>query len=61
LDASSGRDLWHYTMGQLITASPITFSVDGKQYVSIAAGTDIFTFGLFEPASPVNRPLEQER
>ncbi|MGH9663927.1 MAG: PQQ-binding-like beta-propeller repeat protein, partial [Bryobacteraceae bacterium] len=48
VDAKSGRSLWHYNMGQVLTASPITFSVDGKQYVSIAAGTDVFTFGLFQ-------------
>ena len=59
LDASSGKDLWHYSMGQLITASPITLSVEGKQYVSIASATDIFTFGLFEPAKPVTLPKEE--
>jgi len=59
LDAQTGKHLWHYYMGQMITASPITFSLDGKQYVSIAAGSDVFTFGLFEPAASV--PLIPER
>ena len=27
-------------------ASPITYAVDGQQYVTIAAGNVIFTFGL---------------
>jgi len=49
LNAETGKYLWHYSMGQLLTASPMTFSVEGKQYVSIASATDIFTFGLFEP------------
>ncbi|MBV9307324.1 MAG: PQQ-binding-like beta-propeller repeat protein, partial [Acidobacteriaceae bacterium] len=49
VDARTGKDLWHYSMGQLLTASPITFSVRGKQYVSIASASDVFTFGLFEP------------
>jgi hypothetical protein len=31
---------------------------DGKQYVSIASATDVFTFGLFEPA--VSVPLVPE-
>jgi alcohol dehydrogenase (cytochrome c) len=52
VDAKTGHHLWHYTMGQNITASPIVFSVDGKQYVSIAATADVYTFGLFEPAKP---------
>jgi outer membrane protein assembly factor BamB len=60
LDAATGRDLWHYNMGQLLTASPITFSVAGKQYVSIASATDVFTFGLFEPAKPITLVKESE-
>lgn len=52
LDARSGRHLWHYSIGQTLTASPMTYSLDGRQYVSIAAGADVFTFGLFEPAAP---------
>jgi hypothetical protein len=30
----------------------MTFSADGKQYVTIAAGTNLFTFGLVEARSP---------
>jgi alcohol dehydrogenase (cytochrome c) len=59
LNAANGRHLWHYNMGQTLTASPMTYSVDGKQYVSIAAGTDVFAFGLFEPAPPVEMPPER--
>jgi alcohol dehydrogenase (cytochrome c) len=61
VDAATGRDLWHYNMGQLLTASPMTFSVNGKQYVSIASATDVFTFGLFEPARPVVPVKEREK
>ncbi|MBV9612620.1 MAG: PQQ-dependent dehydrogenase, methanol/ethanol family [Acidobacteriaceae bacterium] len=52
VDAWTGEDLWHYSMGQLLTASPVTFSIEGKQYVVIAAATDVFAFSLFEPAVP---------
>ena len=52
LDAETGRHLWHFYMGQPLSASPITFSVGGKQYVTIAAETDIFTFGLLESDPP---------
>ncbi len=48
VDAVTGKDLWHYAMGQTITASPMTFSVDGKQYVSIAVASEVFTFGLLD-------------
>ncbi len=58
LDAQTGRHLWHYNLGQPLFASPITFSVGGKQYVTLVSETDVFTFGLFEPMQSV--PLVSE-
>jgi len=49
LDTTTGEDLWHFYTGHTLYASPVTFSVDGKQYVTIAAESDLITFGLFEP------------
>lgn len=37
-DANSGANLWSYPMGVGSTASPITFSVNGRQYVSVLSG-----------------------
>jgi PQQ-dependent dehydrogenase (methanol/ethanol family) len=55
VDAVTGRHLWHYYLGQTLTASPITFIADGRQYVTIVAATDVFTFALFEqPLSRAN-------
>jgi alcohol dehydrogenase (cytochrome c) len=48
-DAKDGKALWHFNTGQPISAQPVTYTVDGKQYVGIAAGGDIIGFGLFEP------------
>ena len=45
-EAKSGKALWHFTLGQSIHASPMTYAVNGKQYVAIAAGSDIFSFAL---------------
>ena len=49
LDAKTGEDLWHFNMGHMIYASPMTWAIDGNQYVTIANETDIVTFGLFQP------------
>lgn len=46
VDAQSGAPLWHFNTGQSIHASPMSYEVNGKQYVAIAAGTDLFTFAL---------------
>ena len=50
LDARSGRSLWHFNTGDLITASPVTYSVNGKQFFAVASGTNIFAFGLPDSA-----------
>jgi alcohol dehydrogenase (cytochrome c) len=46
VDARAGKPLWHFNTGQDVSASPMTYAVDGKQYVAIAAGSDIFVFAL---------------
>lgn len=46
LDAQSGKPLWHFNTGQSMQASPMSYAVNGKQFVSIAAGSDVFVFGL---------------
>jgi alcohol dehydrogenase (cytochrome c) len=46
LDAAVGKPLWHFQMGGAVYASPMTYSVDGKQQVAIAAGSAIYAFGL---------------
>jgi len=46
LDAATGKPLWHFQMGGAVYASPMAFAVDGKEYVAIAAGSSLYTFGL---------------
>jgi alcohol dehydrogenase (cytochrome c) len=46
VDATTGHALWHFNTGQRISASPMTYAVDGIQYVAISAGSDVFIFSL---------------
>jgi alcohol dehydrogenase (cytochrome c) len=46
LDAKSGKALWHFQCGASVYASPMSYAIDGKHYVEIAAGSTIFTFAL---------------
>lgn len=46
LDAQNGKALWHFNTGQPWKAAPMTYTLDGKQYVGVAAGGTILTFGL---------------
>jgi PQQ-dependent dehydrogenase (methanol/ethanol family) len=38
VDAKTGKVLWQFRVGSGITQSPVTYSVDGKQYVAVVAG-----------------------
>lgn len=53
VDAKNGKHLWHFQTGEGLTASPITYAVDGKQHVAIASASGIYSFGLFEPVVSV--------
>jgi alcohol dehydrogenase (cytochrome c) len=45
-DAATGKPLWSFQMNQNWKASPMTYAFDNKQYVAVAAGSAIVTFGL---------------
>jgi len=45
-DAASGKNLWHFQTGNTIYASPITYMLDGKQYVVLGSGTSVYAFAL---------------
>jgi alcohol dehydrogenase (cytochrome c) len=45
-DASNGKILWQFPTNQVWKASPMTYMFDNKQYIAIAVGTDIVSFGL---------------
>ena len=46
IDARNGKPLWHFNTGQDISASPMSYAIGAKQYVAIAAGSDVFSFAL---------------
>jgi alcohol dehydrogenase (cytochrome c) len=46
VNARTGRVLWHFNTGQTMRASPMSYAVDGVQYVAISAGSDVFSFSL---------------
>lgn len=45
-DATDGKPLWHFPTNITMKSSPMTFAIEGKQYITIAAGSNILCFGL---------------
>ena len=49
VDAKNGKVLWHFNTGAArLSASPMTYAIGGRQFITLAAGTNIVTFGLME-------------
>jgi alcohol dehydrogenase (cytochrome c) len=46
LDARTGELLWKASLGGQIVMAPITYMVDGRQYLSVISGHTLVTFGL---------------
>ena len=46
LDARTGKLLWNVNAGGEIAMGPMTYAVNGKQYVAFAAGSSLFVYGL---------------
>jgi alcohol dehydrogenase (cytochrome c) len=51
LDAKTGKLLWNFRTGVPITASPMSYAVDGQQFIAVAAGNMIYSFALPKPGS----------
>jgi alcohol dehydrogenase (cytochrome c) len=49
LDASTGIELWRFPTGGQISGAPMSYEVNGREYVAIAAGRAILSFALPPP------------
>ena len=38
LDQTDGKVLWQTRLGSQVFGAPVTFSVEGRQYIAVAAG-----------------------
>ena len=46
LDATTGDALWHANLGAAVGNGPISYELDGVQYVVVAAGDTLWAFAL---------------
>jgi PQQ-dependent dehydrogenase (methanol/ethanol family) len=45
-DDRNGKTLWNFSTGGIHKTSPMTYTVNGKQFIALAVGADILCFGL---------------
>ena len=48
-DAKTGREVWAFRCGASVNAPPVAFSVDGEEFIAVAAGGNSF-YGPFGDA-----------
>ncbi len=68
LDAKAGKLLWRYNLGAGVNAPPITYEVNGQQYIAVAAGGNfqlsfpygdtVAIFKLGSAAQPAPQPTK---
>jgi alcohol dehydrogenase (cytochrome c) len=46
LDARDGKLLWRMALGGQVNAGPMSYAINGKQYIAINVGNALFTFAL---------------
>jgi alcohol dehydrogenase (cytochrome c) len=46
LDAKTGNLLWKSMLGGQVASGPMSYAVNGKQYVAVSAGNNLFVFAL---------------
>ncbi len=51
LDPSTGKTLWHLSIGGELLASPMTYQLDGRQYLLIPIQDTLYAFALPEKAA----------
>ncbi|MFP5203880.1 MAG: PQQ-dependent dehydrogenase, methanol/ethanol family [Acidobacteriota bacterium] len=46
LDGKSGKPLWHFKTGGRMNAAPMSYAVNGQQYIAVSAGNVLYSFAL---------------
>jgi acido-empty-quinoprotein group A len=56
LDPATGNTLWHLNVGERMVASPMTYDLDGRQYLIVAVQDILYAFAMPENVAAGWRP-----
>ena len=46
LEINTGKPLWHFNTGARISASPMSYAINGKQYIAVCSAVNVVAFAL---------------
>ena len=46
LDPETGEELWRENLGGQVASGPMSYELDGKQYIAVSAGGALFVYTL---------------
>ena len=55
VDTSTGKTLWKTRLGTTVQGFPVSFSVDGKQYIAVTTGWDLDARGVQNGLDAINK------
>lgn len=59
-DSATGKEIWHTRLNDVSSSSPISFAVDGKQYIALVVGEGGFQSQSYAPLVPeIQNPLNR--
>ena len=61
LETSSGKTLWHAGTGSPMQSSPISYELDGRQYIVTSSGGVLFSWALPESRSRESTASKKSR
>ena len=50
-DPSNGAILWHSTLMAAPSAGPITYQIEGRQFLVVCAGDGVYSFTVNQPVT----------
>ena len=60
LDARTGELLWKASLGGQIVNAPISYEIDGKQYIATISGNNLVAFALARMSGILTEPRRGE-
>ena len=61
LDSRTGRFIWRFQVGAAINSSPMSYAIEGQQFIALSAGKVLYAFALPQEETKPQHSVIQSR